>query len=153
MIPEKQPRVDIQHVNVSPVSTPASSPGTPAASPDRIVSPLTSPYRSPVPSPSPASSTSQENAVGVKFVISDNVCVASGKSYDFATVNKVWKTRVDITYLKKSGTQLNPWKLPGGKLFKDSVHVNSIFYCLGKTDSVDTQTIKKIKSLLSKLFE
>ena len=111
-----------------------------------------SPCRLPVISPRPTSSTANQNAVGVNFLINDVVCVASGKTFDFATVNKVWKTRVDVTYLKKSGSKLIPWKT-GAKLFKDSIHINSIFYCLGRIDCVDDQTIKKIKSMLSQLFE
>ncbi|CAG2201287.1 unnamed protein product [Mytilus edulis] len=114
VIPPKQPRASVNQRNISimsssttsPVSSPAASPvSTPAHTPE--TSPTQPPMISPassVTSPTPVLTEQlpQTNSIGVHFKVGDNVCIASGgKTYDFATVEKIWSSRVDITYLKK----------------------------------------------------
>ncbi|CAG2231331.1 UAP1 [Mytilus edulis] len=153
VIPPKQARASFKQRNISIVSSATTSPiSSPAVSP--VSTPSNSPQTSPTQPPmiSPALSVSshtpeqlpQTNSLGVHFKVGDNVCIASGgKTYDFATVEKIWTSRVDITYLKKAGPKLSTWKLGSGKLYKDSIHKNSVFHCLGKVDLVEV--LKKEK--------
>ncbi|XP_052104098.1 uncharacterized protein LOC127737435 isoform X2 [Mytilus californianus] len=165
VIPTKQPRASVNQRNISIMSSSTSSPvSSPGASP--VSTPAHSPETSPTQSPmiSPASSVTspapvfteqlpQTNSIGIHFKVGDNVCIASGgKSCDFATVEKIWSSRVDITYLKKAGPKLTTWKLGSGKLYKDSIHKNSVFHCLGKIDQVEGQLMQTIKKKLNSLF-
>ncbi|CAG2210665.1 unnamed protein product [Mytilus edulis] len=165
VIPPKQPRASVNQRNISimsssttsPVSSPAASPvSTPAHTPE--TSPTQPPMISPassVTSPTPVLTEQlpQTNSIGVHFKVGDNVCIASGgKTYDFATVEKIWSSRVDITYLKKAGPKLSTWKLGSGKPYKDSIHKNSVFHCLGKIDQVEGQLMQTIKKKLNSLF-
>lgn len=42
-------------------------------------------------------------------------------------------------------------KLGSGKLYPDSLHKNSVFQCLEKTDQVESQMIKTTKKLSSSI--
>ena len=53
---------------------------------------------------------------------------------------------------KKAGPKLSTWKLGSGKLYKDSIHKNSVFHCLGKVDLVEGQLMQTIKKKLNSLF-
>ncbi|XP_071121875.1 uncharacterized protein [Mytilus edulis] len=162
VIPPKQARASFKQRNISIVSSATSSPiSSPAVSPESTPSnsPQTSPTQPPMISPALSVSSHtpeqlpQTNSLGVHFKVGDNVCIASGgKTYDFATVEKIWTSRVDITYLKKAGPKLSTWKLGSGKLYKDSIHKNSVFHCLGKVDLVEGQLMQTIKKKLNSLF-
>ena len=151
--------------SISPAVSPSVSPAvTPIVSP--AITPIVSPAITPVASPTPSRSSSVtmssgspkitekvfKTANGVTFKIKDVVCIANSKTHcDYAEVKQVWKTKVDIHYLKKTSKGLTSWMLSANEHYKDSVHINSIFYSFGKT-KYSQEHHQVIKEKLSKLF-
>ncbi|CAG2250579.1 unnamed protein product [Mytilus edulis] len=78
--------------------------------------------------------SSQTNSI--EFISKLRQCLLWQVAARLMTCNrgKIWSSRVDITYLKKAGPKLSTWKLGSGKPYKDSIHKNSVFHCLGKVD-------------------
>jgi len=104
---------------------------------------------------SPGNPVTTDHVHSITANIGDTVCIArSSTSCDFGVVTSRWKTKVNITYLKKNGNNLlSVWKLQGDKMYEDSVHLNSIFYSLGKSImSVTNGDMKDIKAKLKTLF-
>ncbi|VDI50410.1 Hypothetical predicted protein [Mytilus galloprovincialis] len=116
VIPQKQPRASVNQRNISIMSS-STSPVSSAASPvsTSAHTPETSPTQPPVmypassvtsPSPVLTEQLPHTNSIGIHFKDRDHVCIASeGKTCVFATVEKIWSSKVDITYLKKKQNQ------------------------------------------------
>ena len=129
----KQPRVEVaQHQEDNTDSADNASTS------DLIITTTPSPTGSKSSVPSRGSGQKKKcytSVAGAKFFVGDTVCIARSKNTcDYAKVEKVWQTKVDVTYLKKNNINLVPWFLSKDSLYTESVQINTFFFFnLGQT--------------------